>query len=194
MALSPNYEHFIAGKEAKHQPSGFDYPQVLEDERLRGQQAHGVYWALGKGRAAIFYDTGLGKTRMELVIAEAVKLTFGTKTLILDPLGVVSQTIVNPTDVLPYAGARAAKDERHICPLQLGVIRRCVQLWSNPGDLVFSPFVGVGSEGHVAIQEGRKFRGTELKRSYFRQAAINLRRAIDIKQPQMFHEAEDVPA
>ncbi len=70
--------------------------------------------------------------------------------------------------------AREEADERHICPLQLEVIRRCVRLWSNRGDTVISPFMGIGSEGHVALELGRKFVGAELKGSYFEQAARNL--------------------
>jgi hypothetical protein len=82
---------------------------------------------------------------------------------------------INPSDTLQYMSARESEDERHICPLQLGVIRRCLQLWSNPGDVVFSPFMGIGSEGYVSLQMGRKFVGAELKRSYFNQAVKNLR-------------------
>lgn len=63
------------------------------------------------------------------------------------------------------------------CPLQLEVIRRCVDLWTNPGDVVLSPFAGIGSEGFVSIEEGRKFIGVELKKSYFDQAARNLEQA-----------------
>lgn len=84
---------------------------------------------------------------------------------------------INPSDTLQKESAREEKDERHICPLQLGVIRRALKLWSNPGDTVLSPFMGIGSEGHVALQEGRKFVGAELKASYFRQAVTNLRHA-----------------
>jgi hypothetical protein len=93
---------------------------------------------------------------------------------------------IDPTDVLPYAGARDAKDERHICPLQLGVIRRGIQLWSNEGDTVLSPYSGIGSEGFVAIQEGRKFVGCELKASYFDQDVRNLRRASQTNQLALF--------
>jgi hypothetical protein len=84
---------------------------------------------------------------------------------------------INPSDTLQYQSAREEKDERHICPLQLEVIRRCVRLWSNPRDTVLSPFAGIGSEGHVSVQEGRRFLGCELKPSYFRQACANLRAA-----------------
>jgi DNA modification methylase len=55
--------------------------------------------------------------------------------------------------------AKEAADERHICPLQLPLIERCVRLWSNPGELVLSPFAGIGSEGYVAIKQGRRFTG-----------------------------------
>jgi superfamily II DNA or RNA helicase len=81
---------------------------------------------------------------------------------------------IDPGDTLQYQSAREEKDERHICPLQLEVIRRCIRLWSNPGDLVLSPFGGIGSEGHVAIKEGRRYLGCELKPSYFQQACRNL--------------------
>jgi hypothetical protein len=84
---------------------------------------------------------------------------------------------INPSDTLQYQSARDERDERHICPLQLEVVRRCMRLWSNRGDLVLSPFAGIGSEGHVALQEGRRFLGCELKPSYFQQAVRNLRAA-----------------
>ncbi len=81
---------------------------------------------------------------------------------------------IDPSDTLQYMSAREDADERHICPLQLEVTRRCVRLWSNRGDTVLSPFMGIGSEGYVALQEGRRFVGVELKKSYFEQAARNL--------------------
>jgi DNA modification methylase len=81
---------------------------------------------------------------------------------------------INPSDTLQYRSAREHDDERHICPLQLEVIRRGVLLWTNPGDIVLSPFMGIGSEGYVALEMGRRFVGAELKESYFKQAAANL--------------------
>lgn len=81
---------------------------------------------------------------------------------------------INPSDTLQFRSAREHNDERHICPLQLQVIARGIQLWSNPGDTVFSPFAGIGSEGHEALRMGRKFLGFELKESYFRQMVKNL--------------------
>jgi DNA modification methylase len=82
---------------------------------------------------------------------------------------------INPNDTLQYRSAREHDDERHICPLQLEVIRRGVELWTNPGDIVLSPFAGIGSEGYVAVELGRRFIGIELKESYYRQAVANLR-------------------
>jgi hypothetical protein len=84
---------------------------------------------------------------------------------------------INPSDTLQKESAREDADERHVCPLQLQVIERGVQLWTNPGDLVYSPFAGIGSEGYRAVQMGRRFLGHELKESYFKQAVANLRNA-----------------
>lgn len=84
---------------------------------------------------------------------------------------------INQTNVLQKAGAREQADEKHICPLQLDFIYRCLVLWSNDGDTIWSPFTGIGSEGHVSVLHNRKFIGTELKESYFNQAKINLNNA-----------------
>jgi DNA modification methylase len=81
---------------------------------------------------------------------------------------------INPSDTLQYMSAREHDDERHICPLQLDVIRRGVMLWTNPGDIVLSPFMGIGSEGYVSLEMGRRFVGVELKASYYQQAVANL--------------------
>jgi superfamily II DNA or RNA helicase len=86
---------------------------------------------------------------------------------------------INPSDTLQHRSARDEKDERHICPLQLQVIHRALQLWSMPGDIVVSPFAGIGSEGYEALKMGRRFIGAELKESYYRQACSNLSMAID---------------
>lgn len=83
-------------------------------------------------------------------------------------------TDIDPGDTLQYRSAREDDDERHICPLQLEVIRRGIELWTNPGDVVLSPFAGIGSEGFVSIEMGRRFIGIELKRSYYEQACRNL--------------------
>jgi DNA modification methylase len=93
---------------------------------------------------------------------------------------------INQSDTLQYRSARENEDERHICPLQLEVIRRCIRLWSNPNDVVLSPFAGIGSEGHVAIEEGRRFVGAELKKSYYEQARRNLEAVANPAQVTMF--------
>lgn len=96
---------------------------------------------------------------------------------------------INPSDTLQYRSAREDKDERHICPLQLEVIRRALKMYSKPGDTVLSPFTGIGSEGYVSLQEGRRFVGAELKRSYYEQAVRNLQEASVDRQPDMFGAA-----
>jgi len=84
---------------------------------------------------------------------------------------------VNPTRTLQYMTAREENDDRHICPLQLDVIERCIELWSNEGDIVLSPFAGIGSEGYVSVLESRRFCGVELKESYWKHAVANLQKA-----------------
>ena len=86
---------------------------------------------------------------------------------------------IRETDTLNTAVAREDADERHIAPLQLPLIERCIRLWSNRGETVLSPFAGIGSEGFVALKWGRRFIGCELKASYWTTAAANLRRAED---------------
>ena len=81
---------------------------------------------------------------------------------------------IDPSDTLQYRAARDSDDERHICPLQLQVIERCIHLWSNPGDVVLSPFAGIGSEVYTAAKMGRNGLGIELKPSYFAQAVKNM--------------------
>lgn len=82
---------------------------------------------------------------------------------------------IQQTRVLNVEQARESQDEKHICPLQLDVIERAIELWTNPGDIVFSPFAGIGSEPYVALEMNRKAIGIELKESYFRVACKNLR-------------------
>ena len=94
-------------------------------------------------------------------------------------------------DVLSREAAREHKDERHISPLQLTVIRRGIDLWSNPGDVVFSPFAGIGSELYVALQMGRRALGAELKSSYYRQAAENCRHALKLQGGLFAQEAAE---
>jgi len=93
-----------------------------------------------------------------------------------NPIG--SKNEITESDVLNVAQARETDDERHLCPLQLGVIERCVKLWSAPGDLVLSPFAGIGSEGYVSLKLNRRFVGCELKPSYWKSAIANLERGL----------------
>lgn len=96
---------------------------------------------------------------------------------------------INPSDTLQRESAREEKDERHICPLQLQVIERATQLWTNPGDTVLSPFAGIGSEGFVAVKTRRKFVGVELKESYYNQAKLNLIHAENtVETPDLFEK------
>lgn len=91
---------------------------------------------------------------------------------------------IDQSRTLQHRSARADEDERHICPTQLDVIERAMQLWSNPGDVVLSPFCGIGTEGYVALEMGRKYIGVELKESYYQQARLNLEIAAS-KQNQL---------
>lgn len=91
-------------------------------------------------------------------------------------------TDINPSDTLQHRSAREHNDERHICPLQLEVIRRAVRLWSNENDIVFSPFMGIASEGYVSLEMKRRFVGVELKESYYNQAWKNLQQAASMQQ------------
>ena len=84
---------------------------------------------------------------------------------------------INQTDTLNFREGRDSDDERHICPLQLDVIERCLQLWSIPGDVVWTPFMGIGSEVYMALKMGRKAIGAELKPSYFNLALRNIDQA-----------------
>ncbi|AHX12922.1 DNA methylase [Dyella jiangningensis] len=81
---------------------------------------------------------------------------------------------IDPNDTLQFRSARENDDERHICPLQLEVIRRGIELWTNPGDAVLTPYLGIGSEAYCAVEMGRRAVGIELKGSYYQQAVRNL--------------------
>jgi DNA modification methylase len=101
---------------------------------------------------------------------------------------------IRETDTLNTAAAKSDDDTRHICPLQLGVIERCVKLYSNPGEVVFSPFAGIGSEGVGALRLGRRFYGCELKPEYHAAALRNLEsvRRVQSRQLPLFEIAEAV--
>lgn len=96
---------------------------------------------------------------------------------------------ISPSDTLQKESAREQADERHICPLQLQVIERAIDLWTNPNDLVLDPFMGIGSTGYVALQHNRRTLGFELKESYFKQAVANLRNAESATQEGLFATA-----
>lgn len=84
---------------------------------------------------------------------------------------------INPSDTLQYQSARETDSERHICCLQLQVIERALQLWTNPGDIVLDPFNGIGSSGYIALRNKRKYVGVELKESYYQASLANLAEA-----------------
>lgn len=91
-------------------------------------------------------------------------------------------TDIKPSDTLQSRSAREEKDEKHICPLQLTVIRRALNLWTNPNDIVLTPFLGIGSEAYVALENGRRAIGCELKTSYFNQAVANCKSVVANEQ------------
>lgn len=100
---------------------------------------------------------------------------------------------INQTNVLNgYRAARGENDERHICPLQLDVIERCLRLYSNPGDIVLDPFNGIGSTGFKAIKMGRNYIGNELKPEYAKQAAKFLRMAEESQDTLFNHEMPEI--
>lgn len=93
---------------------------------------------------------------------------------------------INQTRTLQYRAGRDEKDEQHISPLQLDVIERCIELWSNPGDVVLTPFLGIGSEVYCAVAAGRRGVGFELKPTYFRQAVRNIAELDEAKMVNLF--------
>ncbi|MFL5015423.1 MAG: DNA-methyltransferase [Rhizobium sp.] len=93
---------------------------------------------------------------------------------------------INQTRTLQYRAGRDEKDEQHISPLQLDVIERCIELWSNPGDVVLTPFLGIGSEVYCAVAAGRRGVGFELKATYFRQAVRNIAELDEAKTVNLF--------
>lgn len=96
---------------------------------------------------------------------------------------------IDQQNVLNKKIARDDRDEKHICPLQLDVIKRSIELWTNPGDVVLSPFAGIGSEGVVAVESGRKFVGVELKTAYYNQAVKNLAEVKNVSEQDLFAES-----
>jgi DNA modification methylase len=101
---------------------------------------------------------------------------------------------IRQTKVLSHRGARDEKDEKHLCPLQIDTIARVIALWSNPGDIVFTPFMGVGSEVYQAVAMGRKGIGCELKPSYYRQAVKNVATAGQKREQDDMPLFADIPS
>lgn len=93
---------------------------------------------------------------------------------------------INPSDTLQARSCRDEQDEKHICPLQLTVIRRGIELWTNPGDIVLTPFMGIGSEAVVALEQGRKAIGIELKATWYKQAVKNCLGVTNTEQLSLF--------
>lgn len=89
---------------------------------------------------------------------------------------------MHETNTLNTREGKGENDTRHICPLQLGVIDRAVRLYSNPGEVVFSPFAGIGSEGYVSLKLNRRFYGCEIKEEYYRTAIRNMNRALEARK------------
>lgn len=99
---------------------------------------------------------------------------------------------IRETDVLNVAAARESDDERHLCPLQRGVVERAIKLWSNPGETVFDPFNGVGTVGDKALELNRRYAGIELKESYFTRSIENLNRAVQHRAQGMLFDTAEV--
>lgn len=101
---------------------------------------------------------------------------------------------IRQTNTLNRTKARSEDDERHICPLQLDVIARCIELWTNPNDIVLDPFMGIGSTQYIALKMKRRTIGIELKKEYYNQAEKNISdffEKIQISQPRLFGDAND---
>ena len=99
---------------------------------------------------------------------------------------------IRQSDTLQRKSAREEKDERHICPMQLEVIKRCIELWTNPNDIVLDPFAGIGSTPYVALRMGRRAVGVELKESYYKQAVANCTASIQMDiLPDLYDEIDN---
>jgi hypothetical protein len=155
------YADFIAARSDLGPAHGFEPVEV--PDFLFGFQKSLLEWAVRRGRAAIYADCGLGKTPRQYASAFWDDVRLGR--------------------VLRFKEARDAEDERHMHPLQLDVIERCLTLWSNPGEVVLTPFLGVGSEAFGAARMGRKAVGIELEPAYFRRAVENLKN-VDVPDQQ----------
>lgn len=175
-----SYAEFIKQKTMIDPPTGMvSVPEL--NSCLRDYQKDMVRWALRRGRAAFFADCGLGKGPMQMEFASRQP----HECIIAAPLAVAHQFVREAEKFgfdLAYAKDQSevtkritvTNFERHVCQMALDLIERAIHLWSNPGDVVFDPYSGIGSTGFMAISTGRKFVGSELKTAYFKQAAKNI--------------------
>lgn len=199
-----SYAEFLAGKVPRTLERGLlDIPRL--SSHLFGFQAPCVEFALRVGSVGMFLDTGLGKTLIQLEYCEHARTATNGYALILTPLAVARQieregrkfgykvkVIHDQSEAIeginicnydrlhlidPSAFGVVTLDEGSVLKNFSGKTSRALVLWSNPGDVVLSPFMGIGSEGYCALKAGRKFIGTELKAEYFRQAVENLKGA-----------------
>lgn len=191
------YLDFLRAKLPQAERAGFEPPSPphwsLTDEVRDGvagkpHQGDLCRWAIRGGRRGIFASFGLGKTRMHLQLAKWVTEETGGRFLIICPLGVrqeftksdgpamgIDCTFVRSTEEIRASNGQifitnyeSVREEKHVCPLQLDVIRRIVTRWSNPGEVVFDPFGGIGSVPERAIRLGRIGWMTELSETYWK--------------------------
>jgi DNA modification methylase len=183
-----NYENFIQSKRIVVAPSGFFIDTDALNPQLFPFQRDIVRWALRRGNGG--WVSNFEWILWARPVWYAADYQPGTWRPNYNGDG--CDFGIRETDVLNVRQARETNDERHLCPLQIGVIERCVKVWSAPGEIVYSPFAGIGSEGYVAIKEGRRFIGGELKESYWRNAIRNLEAAAaERNQGMLFDLAAD---
>ncbi|RIA37495.1 DNA modification methylase [Hephaestia caeni] len=175
--------HKQVKKDSAMSRQGFaDYVVTLRKDGVNPEPVAGPLTDYhGEGAAAVDADAAAGSTnpRANPIDVRSIAIWQRYASPVWDDIA--------SGDTLQYRGGRDGADERHIAPLQLQVIRRCVDLWSNPGDVVLSPFAGIGSEIYVAAEHKRRGLGIELKPSYFAQAVRNLT-SLDDRPPELFGE------
>ena len=188
-----DYRDYLATKAVTAPAAGFTVAQGALNANLFPFQRDITAWALERGRAALFEERGLGKTLQELAWAAEVCKHTGRDVLIFAPLVVGAQTAGEGEKFgVPVTIARDNADEKHLCPFSLDVCHRAIELWTNPGDVVFDPFGGVGTAVYEALRQGRRGLMCELKPSYAAQAAKYAERAIaEMRRPTLFDLAAD---
>lgn len=177
-----NYKDFLETK--KHSIGNFGIEAKFIPDQMFDFQKYVTEYSVKKGRCAVFLDTGLGKTIIELAVATNYLRHTNKPVLIITPLAVAFQFLkeaekfgiddIRIDEVLQYKESKDEDDEKHVHPLQLDVIDRLVELYSNPKEVVLTPFMGVGSEVYSPVRLGRKAIGIELKDTYYKQAVKNL--------------------